>query len=659
MIKADFLLLEFQRNLLRWYLCFFKRCYSFCFVKKTPHLIIFFSLLSAQLLFAQYPKGYFMFPILPNQQNFLAGGMGDLRPNHFHAGIDIKTQFREGLPVYAAADGYVSKVAVMTGAYGNVVFLKHRNGMSTTYGHLREFAEPIRKYVLNERTKKETFEIELLPDTTQFVVKKGQVIGFSGNSGGSVGPHLHFEIRDVRDNILNPLLFGFKEITDNASPDIKSIRIRPLDINSRVAGVFETTTFGLVRLPSNKAGNHYQIPQKIMALGNIGLEALAFDRLEGVPNINGLSCIEVYVNRKENFYYNPEAIPHHLLDYINLHNDYATEVSRGLRYQRLYVAEGNILPFYKPSNSKGILKVELNKSYQVEIRMYDQHQNITTLKLEIVGQMPQGQELVVSKIPTKLKYLIQDNILLVKARNLLNINEPLKIFTGKDSLLIPCTYTHAGEAVFLYDLRKSPVASCRINGQEVRPQIVGMFKANQVQDFEQENIEATFEENSLFSNIFLNTDTQQNILTFGDATVPLRKEVVIKFKMTESIAMPDKTAVYNINRGFPEFIETNIDGQWLSIKTEYLGKFVALTDSIPPQVQLLNRTADALAFRINDNLSGIGEFKASINGRYILTDYDFKKALVWAIKRDSLEKFEGKLRFEVRDRIGNITLYEQ
>ncbi|RYF52525.1 MAG: M23 family metallopeptidase, partial [Cytophagaceae bacterium] len=155
--------------------------------------------------------GYLLFPINPGQSGSLSGGMGDLRGNHFHAGLDIRTGGTEGLPVHAAADGYVSRIAVFTGGYGNVIFLKHPNGLTTVYGHLKTLNDTLGTYLRDNQYAKKTFEIDLRPQPNEFPVKKGDVIALSGNTGGSGGPHLHFEVRDPNDNLLNPLLYGFPE----------------------------------------------------------------------------------------------------------------------------------------------------------------------------------------------------------------------------------------------------------------------------------------------------------------------------------------------------------------------------------------------------------------------------------------------------------------
>ena len=297
---------------------------------------LFCSLLSFQNLAQKtrllYPKDYFLFPINPKQQNYLAGGMGDLRADHFHAGIDIKTQGREGLAVQASADAYVSEIRVQTSGYGNVVFLTHPNGYVSVYGHLREFAEPLATYVKKKRLENQTFEIQLKPAVNEFVVKKGQIIGYSGNTGGSAGPHLHFEIRDINNNILNPLNFGFTEIKDNVPPIFQQLFIKTLGTDARVNGEFGRKSFH----PIKKADGTYGINAEISAIGEIGLELLAVDKMNDTHNSNGLSCTELFVDGKEVHYFHLEQFPNAVSHDINVHTDYAYEKTVGQRIQKLF-----------------------------------------------------------------------------------------------------------------------------------------------------------------------------------------------------------------------------------------------------------------------------------------------------------------------------------
>ena len=169
-----------------------------------------FLFLFSSSLFAQteYPKDYFSPPLdIPMQ---LSGNFGELRPNHFHAGFDLKTMQKEGLKVYAIADGYVSRIKISTFGNGKAIYITHPNGFTSVYGHLQSGNGAIENYIKKNHYKEKSFEIEMFLKPEELVVKKGQVIAFSGNTGASEGPHLHFEIRDTKtEKVINPMFFGF------------------------------------------------------------------------------------------------------------------------------------------------------------------------------------------------------------------------------------------------------------------------------------------------------------------------------------------------------------------------------------------------------------------------------------------------------------------
>lgn len=192
--------------------------------KATFYLLV---LIPALLLSQDYPQNYFRPPLeIPL---YLSGTFAELRTNHFHSGIDIKTEGREGQRVVAAADGVVSRIKVSPYGFGNAIYVVHPNGYTTVYAHLQRFNDEIQKFIKDEQYRQESFDVEVFPPASKFPVKKGQLIALSGNSGGSGGPHLHFEIRDTRtEKIINPLLFGF-DVKDTRSPDLYNLEIYEFD----------------------------------------------------------------------------------------------------------------------------------------------------------------------------------------------------------------------------------------------------------------------------------------------------------------------------------------------------------------------------------------------------------------------------------------------
>ena len=159
---------------------------------------------------------------------YLSATFGELRPNHLHAGLDIKTQAVEGKKIYAVADGYVSRIGVSPYGYGNVLYITHYDGYTSVYAHLQRFSGEIAKYVKQYQYKNKTFAAQIFPDKDKFPVKKGDLIAYSGNSGGSGGPHLHFEIRHTdSEKPVNPLYFGY-QIEDNVKPMILGASVYPV-----------------------------------------------------------------------------------------------------------------------------------------------------------------------------------------------------------------------------------------------------------------------------------------------------------------------------------------------------------------------------------------------------------------------------------------------
>ena len=236
-------------------------------------LFLFFLLFSCSV-FAQvnYPKDYFRSPLdIPIQ---LSGNFGELRPNHFHAGFDFKTLQREGLPVYAVADGYVSRIKISTFGNGKTIYITHPNGYTSVYGHLQKAADSIQEFIQKTHYLEQSFEIEMYLKPGQLTVKKGQIIGFSGNTGASEGPHLHFEFRDnVTEFIINPMLFGFdKFLKDSKKPIIFNIYAYPLDNESIVN---QSKRPLLLNLVLQKDGTY--LADKVVANGKIGFGINAFD----------------------------------------------------------------------------------------------------------------------------------------------------------------------------------------------------------------------------------------------------------------------------------------------------------------------------------------------------------------------------------------------
>jgi hypothetical protein len=619
-------------------------------------LSLIFLNLHAQKTQLSYPKGYFLFPINPNQQNYLAGGMGDLRPDHFHAGIDIKTQGREGLPVYATGDGYISEVRVQTNGYGNVIFITHPNGFVSVYGHLKTFAEPLATYVRNKRLESQTFEIKLTPKPEEFEVARGQIIGLSGNTGGSGGPHLHFEIRDTRNSILNPLNFGFTEIQDNLPPIFQQLIIKTLSIDSRVDGEFGKKLF----YPIKSSEGNYSLNQPVIANGELGIELLAVDKMNSTNNSNGITCAEMFVDGEEVYYSHLEQFPNEVSHDINIHNDYAIEQTKGYRFQKLFQDDGNDeLPIYKPSVSKGKLTIQDGKTHQITIKIWDAYENYSVMNFILKGVKTEKSKTVSpNNLPLIISQNIEDNTLVINARNLKTINSIASLKLEKSVIDLPINYVKNNEAVYLWDLKKGLPDSVVIDGFAKATNLRKMIPQHQTDTFDSEKIGITFQENSLYDTLYLQTESNTNTFKISENIIPLRGNITVKVKPDFIVINTSKTSVYHKVRNERNYIKTTWSNNQATFETKRLGNFEVLLDTVPPRASIVRKNPDEFSMRIGDNLSGIKSFKAYVNNEFVLTDYDVKRSLIWSVKTDSTQKFYGNLKLNLEDNAGNIVSFE-
>ncbi|HLF35020.1 MAG TPA: M23 family metallopeptidase, partial [Cyclobacteriaceae bacterium] len=334
-------------------------------------------------LFSQIPEETYYFPVRPGEKNYLSGTMGEIRSTHFHTGIDIKTSGISGLRVYATRQGYISRIRVGASGYGNCLYISHPGGEVSVYGHLSEFREDIRKYVISEQYKRQTFEINLYPKPGKFPIDKGELIAFSGNSGSSSGPHLHFEIRDSLQNVLNPLQMKFGEIRDDIPPIVQSFSIRPLDIQARVKGQFENVIF-----TPERVNMEFLVNNPIEVYGLIGIQLQAHDKLSGAANKNGIPFLRMYFDDKIIFDARITRFNFNDAAHTPIYYDNALKMRTGRTFQKLYIDDGNNLPFYDLSGGNGKIYIGDTLEHSVEIVLSDLAGNKSVLSFRLKGALP-------------------------------------------------------------------------------------------------------------------------------------------------------------------------------------------------------------------------------------------------------------------------------
>ncbi|MDG1329621.1 MAG: M23 family metallopeptidase [Flavobacteriaceae bacterium] len=500
------------------------------------------------------PTTYFNNPIeIPL---ILSGSFGELRTDHFHSGIDLKTQQQEGIPIYAPADGFVSRIKVSHFGYGKALYIKHPNGYSTVYAHLKKYEESIQSYLKNAQYKKEVYEIELFPEANQLKVKKGDLIAYTGNSGGSEGPHLHFEIRDSNSRPMNPLLFGI-EITDTKKPIVSSLFAYPL---SKDAQINQSENRVKIRLTPQKDGSYNA--ENITAFGKIGFGISTYDQQNGASNKNGIYKIDTYCNGKEKFKIAFEKFSFAETRYLNRFIDYEYFKNNKSRVQKLFRQTNNPLSIIQLEDENGFIDVQNQLNYTYKIEVTDFKNNKVSISIPI-----KGEELAIVKKR-------ESNI----TKDFIYANEATSITKGKFNIYIPI--------------------------------------------------------NSFYEDVYLDIKAKEDTLILHKNTIPLHKNISISTDISNYNDVDiDKLYIGRLNyKKEPYYNFTYRKGNKLTAYTKTLGSFVLVIDKGVPKIKALNFQDNkwisknkTLKIKITDVLSGISSYRATINGKFILMEYNYKK----------------------------------
>jgi murein DD-endopeptidase MepM/ murein hydrolase activator NlpD len=537
-------------------------------------------------------KNYFQPPLgIPL---YLAGNFGELRSNHFHSGLDMKTQGKEGFKIYAAAEGFVSRIKISPWGYGKTIYIDHPNGTTTVYAHLKKYKGKIAQEIQKYQHEKESWEIDWYPPDTLLKVKKGEVIALSGNTGGSGGPHLHFEIRETESEFpLNPLFFGF-DIKDNIKPLIRSIVLTPLNDTSYVNDKRKPQRF----LVTGSAGLFkLKYTTLINAYGEIGIGIETIDKLNGYGNRNGIYSIELSQNTETIFKSEMKKFSFDESRALNSLIDYEMFLKKKVRFQRSYVEPNNHLDIYTILKNRGVISFSKNDKNAFKYVVKDSYGNTSTLSFGVTGNYNKNQ---IGSI--------------IKAKN-------DTLFSYKDS-----NY------------------------------------------FKQQSITLSIPKDALYKDLpfqFHTADTMSGAITptyflHNDYT-PLHKAINVSIKVGRlSEYLRSKATIVHFDRRQRYYSK---GGTWrnnyLTAKSKAFGGFAVMIDTIPPKITPTNIFANknmaensTITVKIADNLSGVKSYKGSIDGKWVIMEYESKKAKLF-YTFDNLPKGKHNFELTLTDGVGN------
>lgn len=530
---------------------------------------------------------------------FLSGNYGELRTGHFHAGIDLKTQGVKGKPVFAAYEGYVSRIKIQSGGYGNALYITHPNGYTTVYGHLDRFIPSIQQYVEKKQYEKQQFEIELFPNHELFVVKQGEVIAYTGNTGRSGGPHLHFEIRKSNGQVpLNGLRFNLP-VADNIPPVFNALLLYNMGESNPVGNSEDTKReYRVIK----KNDTTYQLTEPVLVSGNFfGLGVEVYDYLNGSFNRCGVYTIKYFLDDEFKFGFTIDNISFTNTRYINAHMDYELKLNKGKSVHRLFSLPNNRLPVYHNPDDEGIQQLLNDTLHHIRIEAYDVYGNKSVLFADI--QRKDMPETMSQTNNLERVYWYEGGIFQ---------NGPYRISIPPSSLY-----------------------------NDIYLEIIYMRYNNLLDD----TIRIHSVNEPLQKSITIRAVLDSTALQFKDKLIFARinEENIPESEGGECIDSKLITSSRNFGKYFivPDTVKPTIT----PVNFIPGGRYIA---------------GQQFTFRVLDDLSGINSYNAFIDGAWVLLKYDAKNdAMIYTIDRERLSSGKDHdLQIEVRDNKGNLAKYE-
>ncbi|MDT0606967.1 M23 family metallopeptidase [Croceitalea rosinachiae] len=543
-------------------------------------------------LFSQdkYPKDVFAKPL--DIPIVLAGTFGELRSNHFHAGIDIKTQRRQGLPVYSIADGTVTRIKISHWGYGKALYIAHPNGFTSVYAHLQKFSPEIEAYIKKQQYRKRSYEIEVFPDYGELQVDKKALIAYSGNTGGSSGPHLHFEIRSsVTEKPTNPLLYGY-QVRDATNPTLIGLFGYPLSEDAQI-----NQTANKVQINFTKQNDGSFLADKVTASGSIGFGFNGFDRQDMAANKNGVYSVKQTVNGKVHSEYDFETFSFRETRYINTLIDYAHFGKFRQRIQKCFKDENNKLDIYKSLYLDGKVLVKEGFNYNVEIEIADIENNTIKVIIPVEGK--------------------------------------------KESL----------------------------RREKEIPKTDHFILANKPNTFDLGGAKVYFPIGTFYQDLFIDLKKGKDTIQIHNETVAVHRNFTISFDASKFQKSEQKQFfIARIDdKGNLRYNKTYKRENTFTTRTRALGTYSVAKDTIAPVIKPKNFKPKEwlsnyryLSLKITDDLSGINNYSAYLNGEWILMEYEPKTNTITYNFDDKIaNQTKCDLIVVVVDNVGNSTTFEQ
>ncbi len=528
----------------------------------------------------------------------LSGNFGELRTGHFHAGLDFKTQGVSGKEIYAIADGYVFRIKVSATGYGNAIYIHHpERGITSVYGHLKDFSDQMAAYIKKQQYRKKSFEIQLFPGKNQFQIKKGELIGYSGNSGSSQGPHLHFEVRKMdNQHPINPLQHEFN-ITDNIAPKIFNLAVYPRNQHSMVNGKNKKLVLDAV----TSRRDHYRVmgAQKLKLHGPVGFGIRTYDFFNGTPNWCGVYTIKLYIDSTLMYKHTMDEFSFYETRYINSLIDYEQKVRNSTTIQKSFVQPHNNLSIYEFLRNDGFYNFTTDATHQVHYEVTDVYGNTSYLNFEVRGMQGTG-----SNLKSTAQNKEDTRVMPYNTENHFEQKE-IKIHFPKNAFY--------DTVYFEYDRQK-------VEGD----------------------------------NFYSDLHQIHNKYT------PVHKDYSLSIKTRNLPAsLKEKAFIARLEEDEYKYAGSETVNGFISAEVREFGKYIVMLDNEKPSITPFVSNGRKISFKIKDELSGIKSYNGYIDGEWALFEYDQKNDLLtYEVDKSRLSEAKShKLELYITDEMNNIATY--
>ena len=562
-------------------------------------------------LFAQksLPLDYFRSPL--DFKLLVTGTFGELRLNHFHSGVDFRTQEKEGMPVYAVADGIVVRIKVSPFGFGRALYLDHPNGFTTVYGHLQKFNPELEKYIFKQQNRQESFEVDIFPKDS-IKIKKGDIIAYSGNSGASFGPHLHFEVRSTKsERPINPLLFNFP-VKDTLPPFINLFEAYPVGVKSVINDTNVPLRFAIAK--DSLGIYHLKSNDTLRISGKAAFGLQAFDYFYNQHDQNGYYSLSLYDDSTLKFRFAADSFAFDESRYINACIDYKSYYLSGNRILQSRLLPNNRFSLYNRDAGPGTIDFSDGKLHRIEMIVSDIAGNEAKLSVFAKGYIP-------ARFPVPADSIKYDT-------------------TVNFSYMHPNTF-------------RTPEITLEVPGDALYDSITfGYSQSGRVRN------------------------SYSAIHMLYDPLVPLQQRITVSIKADSlPVRLRDKVLLVRIADGKRNPSGGSWKNGYVTGKTWYFGNYSVGIDTIPPKIKPLSQgnkpysrkhhhhqpqpKGTKLSFNITDNFSGIDSYRATINGKWALMEYDAKNDLLNYSYDELLRPGKNSFRLTVTDEKGNKASYSK